>query len=145
MTESNRSLFINQGNLTLRLFIPILASFQTCLRFLPCPPYLQVSGTSYQNLVFISKTYFNKDTHPRLNLVHFPYSPQRILWIVLYDSVLLRTSTSNYPVNKSARKHTDFTGTSEIPLLSRWRGREAGLCVKSVVSILVKISFTYKN
>ena len=98
-----------------------------------------------QNLVFISKTYFNKDTHHRLNLVHFPYSPQRILWIDLYGSVLRSISTGNYPVNKSARKRTDFTGTSEIPLPSRWRGREVGLCVKSVVSILVKISFTYKN
>ena len=98
-----------------------------------------------KNLVFISKTYFNKDTHHRLNLVHFPYSPQRILWIDLYGSVLRRISTGNYPVNKSAQKHTDFMGTSEIPLPSRWRGREVGLCVKSVVSILVKISFIYKN
>ena len=98
-----------------------------------------------KNLVFIGKTYFNRDTHHRLNLVHFPYSPQRILWILPYDLVLTRTSTGNYLVNKSAQKRIDFTGTSEIPLPSRWRGREAGLCVKSVVSILVKKSLTYKN
>ena len=63
-------------------------------------------------------------------------------------SVWFGTHKNQYrqlPSEKSAQKRIDFTGTSEIPLPSRWRGQEEGLCVKSVVSILVKISFTNKN
>ena len=84
MTLSNKGFFSNEGEVTLRLMFlqSHLASFQTCLRFHPCPPYLQVSGTSDQNWTSYADDKVKQSLFQQLSVLRFygPVNPTGSCW-----------------------------------------------------------------